>query len=230
MAIETTRRIVLVGGASTLAAAGMSSEASAFWPRWVISFSAGVAAGWLVEALKYWGLVPGSGATTVIAGAHAGKVAPLEREGYRVRPLYSGTYSGGEFELSEATQSDEFVALGTSSHRLTNGRSTCTLRFDKADAIALGLIGSGLHRKGFDASDIQACALPLHPSEGYRLANGRRFTPSYMTPSHGTIAWSTDVNSSRPNLATAIRSPVVNANLRFARMDNGKWTFDFVRA
>jgi hypothetical protein len=226
MSTETTRRVVLVGGASVIATtAGISTPANAFLPRWIFSFTVGVAAGWMLEALKHWGLVPGSRAPTSVTAAHEREVAPLARQGYSVSPMYSGAYSRGDFELSEATRGDEFLALGTTNH----GRSTCTPKFDKADTIHVGLVSSALRSKGFDTKDIETCVLPLHPNAANRFIGDRRHSPDYMTPSHGTIAWSTNVNAARGNFVTAIRSPVVNANLRFAHLENGKWTFDMVR-
>lgn len=226
MRVETTRRVVLVGGGSVIATSGMGSPAAAAIPRWVISIGVGVAVGWMLEALKHWGLVPGSRAPTSVSGAHQREVGPLVQQGYSVRPMYSGAYSGGDYELSEATRGDELLALGTTNH---DHPRTCTPRFDKADSLHLGLVSSALRSKGFDPRSIQACALPVHPNERNRLIGERRHTPDYMTPSHGTIAWSTNVQSARGNFATAIRSPVVKADLRFAQMDSGKWTFDMRR-
>jgi hypothetical protein len=183
----------------------------------------------MLEALKHWGLVPGSRAPTSVAAAHQREVGPLAQQGYSVRPVYSGTYSGGDFELSEATRGDEFLALGTTNHATVNGRTTCTPRFDAADALQLRLVSSALRSKNFDPRDIQACVLPLHPNAANRFIGDRRHSPDYMTPSHGTIAWSTNVNAARGNLATAIRSPVVKADLKFAEMENGRWVFDMKR-
>ena len=224
-----TRREALVGGASVIATVGMSTRASAAVPRWVFTFTAGVAAGWLVEALKHWGLVPGSKGSTSVAESHRREVAPFARDGYGVTPMYSGAYAHGDYELSEARRQDELVALGTTNHATVNGSTTCTPRFYKTDAIQLGLVSNALSQKGLDRHAIQSCVLPLHPNASYRLVGDRRYSPDYMTPSHGTIAWSTNVHSQRPNLETKIRSPVINANLRFATTDRGKWTFDMVR-
>jgi hypothetical protein len=225
MTVETTRRVVLVGGASLIATSGIGTQADAQVPRWIVSFAVGIAAGYVLEALKHWGLVPGSRAITSVAGAHEREVASIAREGYSVRPMYSGTYPGGEFELSEATRGNEFRALSTSRH----GSSICTPKLDNADAVHLGLVSNALRIKGLSARDTALCVLPLHPNAGNRLIGDRRHSPNYMT-SHGTIAWSTNVNAPRGNFATTIRSPVVNAGLRFAHMDNGRWTFDMVRA
>jgi hypothetical protein len=187
-------------------------------------------AGWFVEALRYWGLVPGSSASTSVATAHESEAAPLVRQGYSVRPMYSGAYSDGDLMLSEATRGDEFLALSTTNHATVNRQTTCTPQFDKVDAAALRLVSGALRNKGLATNEIQACVLPLHPNESNRLVGDRRQSPAYMTPSHGTVAWSTNVHAPRGNLVTAIRSPVIRANLRFAQMPSGRWTFDMTRA
>jgi hypothetical protein len=219
-----TRRQAIVGASSLIATMGIGSRAIAFTPWWT-AFSAATAAGWLVEALKNWGLVPEAKASTSVQGAHGREAAPLLQQGYSVRPMYSGAYSGGDFELSEARQGEDFLALGTTSH----GSNTCTLKFDKADTINLGLVATALRHKGFDPHEVEAAALPIHPPSANQFIANRRQSPTYMTPSHGTITWSTDVSDIRPNLATSIRSGIVNADLRFARLDSGRWTFDMRR-
>ena len=219
-----TRRQAIIGAASVVATTGFSGRATAFAPWWT-AFSAAAAAGWLVEALKNWGLVPEAKASTSVHGSHAQVVTPLQQQGYSVQPLYSGAYSGGEFELSEARQGDNFLALSTTSH----GNNTCTIKSDNADTIIQGLTSKALRHKGFDTHEVQACALPIHPPSANRFIGSRRQSPTYMTPSHGTIAWSTDVNDTRPNFETLIRSRIVNANIRFTKFDNGGWRFDMQR-
>jgi hypothetical protein len=219
-----TRRQAIVGAASIAVTTGIGGQARAFAPWWT-AFSAAVAAGWLVEALKNWGMVPEAKAITSVQGDHGRAVTPLQQQGYSVRPMYSGAYSGGDFELSEARQGEDYLALGTTNH----GTNTCTLKLDKADTINLGLVAKALRSKGFDAHEVEASALPLHPPAANRFVGNRRQSPSYMTPSHGTITWSTDINETRPNLATSIRSGIVSADLRFARLDSGRWTFDISR-
>src|SRR5437879_612090 len=83
----STRRYALTGAGSVILATTISPRAIAMWP-WFAAFSAAVAAGWLVEAIKNWGLVPQSRTSTPVAGMHAREVAPLEQQGYSVKPLY----------------------------------------------------------------------------------------------------------------------------------------------
>jgi hypothetical protein len=220
-----TRRQAIIGGGSVLALGGLIRPADAFGAWW-IAFTAAVAAGWLVEALKNWGLVPHATAPTPVHDAHEQEALPLQEQGYSVKPLYRGAYSGGDFELSEATRGDDFLALSTTSH----WNNTCTHRFDTADAINLGLVAKALNAKGFDPVDIQASAMPIHPPGQNQFSGSRRQSATYMTPSHGTIAWSTEVSSSRGNFVTSIRSDIVAADLRFAQREDGRWVFDMTTA
>lgn len=219
-----TRREVIVGTTTLLSSTMLvPTSALALWPSpWWVAFSSAVAAGSLVEAIKNWGLNPDTKSKTDVENAHKQEVAPLKQQGYSVREVYRGPYSGGSFELSEANRGEDFLALGTTDH----GPNICTLKFDKADAVALGLVSSALRQKGLGAKDAQDAALPLHPSQAARSVGNRRHSPSFMTPSHGSISWSTETGAVRPNLAASIRSRKVNANLRFACLDSGKWTFD----
>jgi hypothetical protein len=221
MSYITTRRQAILGASSLIITTGIGGPATAFAPWWT-AFSAAVAAGWLVEALKNWGLVPEAKASTLVQGSHSEAIAPLQRQGYAVEPKYSGAYSGGDFQLSEARRGDDFLALGTTTH----GNNTCTLKFDKADTINLGLVASALRNKGFDTRTIEAAALPIHPPSADQYVGSRRQSPTFMTPSHGTINWSTDVSGARPNFVTSIRSGIVRADLRFAQRDSGRWTYD----
>lgn len=219
--VLATRRQMLAGSASIIGIAAASGRAEA-WSPWWTAFSAGVASGWLVEALKSWGYVPGGSAPTTVQTPHAKETDQAQRQGYSVRPMYSGAYSGGDYELSEALRGEDFMALGTSNH----GSNTCTVKFDKADAITLGLVASALRRKGLDAIATEAATLPIHPPSAYRMSGDRRHSQTFETPSHGTIAWSTNLRHPRPNMAASLRSGIVRADLRFARLDDGKWTFD----
>ncbi len=218
--MSITRREVVVGTAVLVGTSALSRPATAFWPWWT-AFSAAVAAGWLVEAIKNWGLVPETRLNTSVQESHVAETTPLKQQGYSVQPKYSGPYSGGDFELSEATHGDDFLALGTTNH----GHNTCTLKFDKADTVNLGLVASALRQKGFNTRAIEAATLPIHPPGANQYDGSRRQSPIFMTPSHGTINWSTDVSGTRPNFVTSIRSGIVQADLHFAQ-DNGRWVFD----
>jgi hypothetical protein len=219
-----TRRQAMIGVASLVGTTAMSGKVQAFWP-WLGAFSAAAAAGWLVEALKNWGFVPDARTTTAVRQSHIQAIGPLQQQGYTVQPKYSGFYSGGDFELSEARRGDDLLAFGTTSH----GHNTCTLTFDKADSINLGLVASALRKKGFDPGAIEASTLPVHPPGTNQYFGSRRQSPTYMTPSHGTIDWSTDVSGTRPNFVTSIRSDLIAADLHFVQ-DAGRWTYKMERA
>ena len=213
----------LVAGASSAALAGcFSTSASAASPAWVSAFAVAFVAGWLVEVFKNFNLVPGPDPQSATKSAHERESERFRREGYRVRPIYAGVYSHGELELSEAIREEELRALSTSTH----GTNTCTPIFDNADVIALRLITTVLIKKGYSTKDIEACALPIHPSAVNSYKGDRRFSPTYLTPSQGTIAWSTRHLDRQPNLVASLRSPIVRADLRFAEFD-GRWKFDF---
>ena len=65
MPAMSTRRQAIVGGASVIITAGISTPAKPFVLSWLGRVAAGVAAGWLVEALKSWGLTPQARAATI---------------------------------------------------------------------------------------------------------------------------------------------------------------------
>jgi hypothetical protein len=220
----TTRRQAMVGAASVIITTGISSRASAFIVPWAGQIAGGVAAGWLVEALKSWGLVPEARASTAptVYNDHRQNVVVLQQQGYSVRPLYSGGSAAGDFALSEATLGEDFAALGTTSH----DDSTCTLRLDKVDTVNLGVVASALRQKGFAASAVEAAGHPIHPRANNEFVGNERYSPEYMTPAHGTIEWKTNLSNPRPNAITAIRSGIVSCNVHVARRDGGGWTFD----
>jgi hypothetical protein len=219
--ILTTRRQVIVGTASAAALTATRMPATAFGPWW-IEIGAAVAAALLVEALKKWGLLPWESSPTTVQAEHDRQVTSVQQDGYSVQPLYSGAYSGGDLKLSKATRGDDFLALSTSNH----GPNVCTIRLEKPDAVNLALVADALRQSGFNAGAIQAATLPVHPPAASQFAGNQRQSPEFMTPSHGMISWSTNWASSRPNLATSIRSGIVNADLRFAQLDSGDWTYD----
>jgi hypothetical protein len=166
--------------------------------------------------------VPGAKIAPEVSDDHNLAIAPLEQQGFTVRPKFSGKFDGGDLRLSEARQADDFLALSTTNH----GNNVCTLKLDKPDTIALNVVANALRQKGFDGRSVQAATLPMHPPAANQYVGNRRFSPTYMTPSHGTISWSTDVSSARPNPATEIRSGIVRTNFRFAQRNDGTWTFD----
>jgi len=221
--VTPTRRRAIAGVASVIVTAGVGSPARGFILSWAGRVAAGVAAGWLLEALKSWGLTPRSSAATIAAveNDHAEKVTVLRRGGYEVEPIYSGRSAAGDFMLSEATRDEEFLALGTTTHG-----TTCTVRLDKADAMNVGLVATALKQKGFAPHLIEGAGHPIHPAAGYEFVGSERYSPTYMTPAHGTIAWKSNVNNPRPNFVTAVRSRILNANLHFAQLHGGRWTFD----
>jgi hypothetical protein len=217
-----TRRQALVGAASIAITTATGHQATAFIVPWAVRVGAGVASGWMVEALKNWGLVPGAKRDTAAAvqNDHLQKSADLQRQGYTVQALYAGDSAAGDFALSEARSGEDFLALGTTTHA-----TTCTVKLDKADLASLAFTASALRQKGFEPRAIEAAGHPIHPAADNRLVGSTRYSPNYLTPS-GTIAWKTNVGNPRPNLVTAVRSGLINANLHFARLDSGKWVFD----
>jgi hypothetical protein len=223
MQAMSTRRQAIAGVASVIVTAGIGSPARAFILAWAGRVAAGVAAGWLLEALKSWGLTPHARAATVapVQDDHQRNVFILQQQGYSVQPTYSGGSAAGDFILSEATRNEDFLALGTTTHG-----STCTVRLDNADAVNLGVTATALRLKGFESHAVEAAGHPIHPAAGYQFVGNERYSPNYMTPSHGTIAWKTNVNNPLPNFVTAIRSGIVNTNLHIAQLDSGRWVFD----
>jgi hypothetical protein len=223
MPAMSTRRQTLAGAASVIITAGVSTPARPFILSWAGRVAAGVAAGWLLEALKSWGLTPQAHAATIatVQDDHRQNVTVLQQQGYNVQNIYSGGSQAGDFKLSEATRDEDFLALGTTTHG-----TTCTVRLDKADAMNVGLVATALRQKGFAPNLVEAAGHPIHPADGNEFVGNERYSPNYMTPSHGTIAWKTNVRNPRPNLVTAVRSGIVNANLHFAQLDSGRWTFD----
>lgn len=224
-----TRRKAIVGAASVIATMGMGSRSIALAPWWTAfsaAFSAQLATFGIVEALKNWGFDLGTRTRTSVQTAHQQEVAPLRNRGFDIRPLYAGGYSRGDFEVSEAVQGEDYFALST-----TNRSSDiCTLRFRPADAIHIGLVSRAFHKMGLHSSEIEAATLPLYRQEGTRFFFGdRKRSPTYVTPSRGTISWSTDFAIDTPNFTTLIRSNVVRVDLRFLRK-NGRWdlTMSFV--
>jgi hypothetical protein len=217
-----TRRQAILGGAGFVGATAIGGgRAEALLP-WLSAVTAAVAAGWLIEALKGWGLTPGTNLGTSVAGSHAQEAAPLQQQGYNIQPKYSGGYSGGDFKLSEAIRGGDFLVLSTTSH----GTNTCTHKFDSADTTQLGLAAKLLRSKGINAPTVQALTLPVHPPGANQFVGSERQSPVYLTPSHGTIAWSMDLADSRPNFVTSIRSGPVNVDLLFAQRDDGGWNGD----
>jgi hypothetical protein len=178
--------------------------------------------GMLAAVLKGWSSTSLTGCISTEGTNNERSDCGVFGEGFAVRPMYSGGSAAGDFIVSEGTQADDFLALGTTSH----GTNTCALRFDKADTANLALVSGALRQKGFYSNAIEAAGHPIHPPADNRYMGNERYSPTYMTPSHGTIAWKTNVSNPRPNLVTAVRSPIVNGNLRFAQLDDGRWTFD----
>jgi hypothetical protein len=223
MSGAVTRRQAVVGAASLILTAGLGSPASAFIVPWAGAIAVGVASGWLVEALKNWGLVPEAKASTVpeVYNDHRQNVIVMQQEGYNVRQIYSGGSAAGDFALSQAARGHDLAALGTTIHG-----STCTLMLDKADAMNLGFVATALRQKGFSPSEIEAAGHPVHPRADNRFVGNERYSPNYMTPSHGTVAWKTRLSNPRPNLVTAVRSPIVNCNVHVDQLDNGKWLLE----
>src|SRR5262245_26413622 len=154
-----TRRQAIVGAASLVLTAGLGRPASAFAP-WAGTIAVGVATGWLLEALKGWGLVPEAKASTAPAvyQDHRQSVVVMQQGGYSVRQIYSGDSAAGDFALSQATLGNDLAAIGTTTHG-----STCTLTLDKADAMNLGFVATALRQKGFSPSAIGAAGHPIHP-------------------------------------------------------------------
>jgi hypothetical protein len=218
-----TRRQAIVGGTSVIVTTGISSRASAFVVPWAGRIAVGVASGWLVEAIKNWGLVPEVRTNTapVVQNDHQQNVVVLQQQGYSVRPIYSGDSAAGDYALSEARQGEDFAALGTTTHG-----TTCSLRLDKADTVNLGIVASALRQKGFDSNAIEAAGHPIHPRADNQFVGNDRYSPNYMTPSHGTIAWKTNLSNPRPNAITAVRSGIINTNIHVAQLDNGRWVYD----
>jgi hypothetical protein len=196
-------------------------------PAWIGGIALGLVSNAAYDLIKnYWGLQDWNNPPTKLASPvqvpHAEAIKPLQQEGFSVKPKLSGSYSGGSIEISQATRGDEFKLLSTANH----DDKVCTTQSDKTDTLALSLLGKTLRDRGMAPRDVQALTLPIHPHADARYSGNRRFSPTYMTPSNGTINWSTDYLSTRPNFATTIRSGSVDTSFRFAQHDDGRWVFD----
>jgi hypothetical protein len=223
-----TRRQTLVGAASVIITTGISTRASAQFLPWALTWagkiSVGVASGWLVEALKNWGLVPGAKASnaSLTYDFHEEDENKKRHEGYNVQLLYRGRSAAGDFAISEARRGDDFEALGTTTHV-----STCTLHLDKADAVIVGVVADALQQRGLNSYATEAAGHPIHPRAENLFAYNERYSPNYMTPSGGTIAWKTNLSNPRANGIAAIRCPIISTNVHVAQSDNGGLLYNF---
>lgn len=233
-----TRREAIWGGSCLIATTGIVSPAQALAlpvPVWTGAIAVGLASNAAYDLIKNnWGLQdwldsPSTkiGSPSSVQAPHAEAVKPLRKEGYEVKPTLSGPYSGGSIEISQAVRGEDLELLTTTDHSATNHSvNVCSNRFDKADIMGLSLVAKALCDQGVSPADVQALTLPLHPPGAHRYVGNRRLSPTYMTPSNGTINWSTNFRSTRPNIATTIRSGPVDTTFRFAQRDNGSWVFN----
>jgi hypothetical protein len=223
-----TRRQAIRGMSGLVATTAIVGPARALPPvAWIGGIAVGLVSNAAYELIKnYWGLQDWNNPPTKLASPvqapHAEAIKPLQQQGFAVTPTLSGPYSGGNIEISRATRGDEFKLLSTANH----DDKVCTTESDKTDALALSLLGKTLRDRGLAPRDVQALTLPIHPMADARYSGNTRFSPTYMTPSNGTINWSTDYLSRRPNFAATIRSGPVDTSFRFAQHDDGRWVFD----
>jgi hypothetical protein len=73
---------------------------------------------------------------------------------------------------------------------------------------------------------VEAAGHPIHPRADNYFVGNERYSPQYLTPGHGTIAWKTNVNNPNPNSITAVRSGNINNNIHVAQLQNGRWVYD----
>lgn len=193
-----------------------------FWS----GFLSGVASGWVLEALKNYGLVPGAQApvTSSVASHHANEGNSLFSLGYNTDPLYSGSYSGGHLAVSGAQRGNNYLAFNTSDH----GSNTCTVRHYVPDIYAMNAVTRILRSEHVPKRLIEAYALPIH---GDNIGNydelGHTVSRTSMTPSGGAITWRARHNGTEPIVTAQIRSPDLNANIRAVpNGTNWKYTYD----
>ena len=212
-----TRRQTIFGGASAFAIIGSGNQATAYWP-WLATVAAGVASGWLVKALENWDLISRPQISATVNQDHYEKAASLQGQGYDLEPLFRGSYRGGDYLLSQGTRGQDFTALSTADH----GATICTQRWDNLAAINLGLSSDAMRQAGLTKDRIQAATLPIHPLGTGGQEGSVKFSTAYLTPSHGQIAWSTDLSNPSPNCATSIRGDL-NADIRCDMRSDGLW-------
>jgi hypothetical protein len=217
-----TRRNALVGSFSITIITGTGYPAAAALPAWIGAVAAGTVSGWLVEALKNWGLVPQprQQVRRDVVEHHDQETTNLRRQGYAIKPMCSGAYSTGGIEVAEATKGDQLRLISTTSH----GQKTCALGFDKIDSANLCFVAAAMIAKGLSPLEAQAVSLPIHAETTNRhtFSDNVRRSPAIMTPSHGTIALSTNFGENRPNMRAAVRSPRINSDV-YVWNDKGQW-------
>jgi hypothetical protein len=223
-----TRRQAMQGVSGYIATTAITGPAWALPPvAWIGGIAIGLVSNAAYDLIKNsWGLQdwskPPADLSNSVRAPHAEAIKPLQQQGFDVTPTLSGSYSGGNIEISRATRGDQFKLLSTANH----DDRVCTTDSDKTDTLALSILGKTLRDRGLAPDDVQGLTLPIHPKADARYSGNRRFSPTYMTPSNGTISWSTDCLSMRPNFAATIRSGPVDTSFRFAQEDNGRWVFD----
>lgn len=195
-----------------------------FWSQVI----AAVVGGWLVEALRNYGLVPGGefGAQSGVQNAHAKAVDEYSSSGYDITNVYQGDYSDGDCEFSYALRSDyEFLAFGTTDHRSGDDRRICNRLYRKEDVLAMHGITSALRYYGKSTSEIEACAFPMHGMRpGSYGWTGHDDWPEFMTPK-GTMSWcAASDGPDEQRVSARIRSDDFNGDVK-ARREKSHWTF-----
>jgi len=222
MTIQVDRRRLIVGASGSMLLIGLPLHHSdAFWPEalaWWRSFSVQSAAGWLVETLKNFNLIPGSQASVPqkVQNDHLAEQSNHRSQGDGVKELYQGPYSGGDIAISSARRGDDaasYKGLITSNHSVHGGRSTCTIVHMAPDIYALNRISTTLRERGVPKSVIQGSALPVHSDSKYGNydSSGHAEWREAMTPHGGRILWRANTS---PNQETRVLADIDSPDLK----------------
>jgi len=222
-AMNPNRRQVCIGLISFTGASVLGFRAEAALLPWVSHFSAGAAANLLVETMKNYGWIPERQSHANLRPSHSAAEGSFERQGYAVKRVYIGDYSVGRAEVSQASRGTDVQSVCTTDH---HGGQVCSIVKDKADVIMQGVTTSILRHKGLSPRQIEAVAFPLHPPAANHISGNRRMTPSFMTPSHGTVRWTSDMTRT-PNFSVQIRSQIVGCDIVANYAGDNSWAYDY---
>lgn len=227
MVLGMTRRRLIASGALAGIMAPTGLEAHFWIPKingrqdvelvgWWTAFTAGAAAGLLVEVVKNFGFISSARAAVspTVADQHAQEARAQNSQGYDVNREYTGAYSGGDIALSGARRGNSYIAFGTANHDLR--QRTCTLVYSSPDLFALKGLSIALRNKGVPTHAMQSKALPVHGNKVGTYDNyGHTAWREAMTPNDGTVRWMARESKGRPTAVAEVNSPGLRANVQY---------------